>query len=430
MDSNIGEMIAADPRLWGFLVVVLSVFLIQGVRRVLTVVRPPAKRTLILGTSPLAEELVEAVKDRAKSRYAVVGIVAESRAADARSFPCPLLGYLEDLQRIVFEQQPKRIIVALAERRGRLPVHQLVEARVCRSIVVEDGDDVYERLTGKIAIDSLTPSSVIFSRDFRPSVLALAFARAVSVLAATVGLIGFAPVFGLIAVIIKLNSGGPVLFKQDRIGMAGRRFKLLKFRTMRPVGEKRSEWARDNGDRITRVGRWLRKFRLDELPQFINILRGEMNLVGPRPHPASNFELFALVSRNAPQCGGQIPYYSLRAMVRPGITGWAQVRYRYANDLDEEMEKLRYDLYYIKHLSVWLDIRILCETVKIVFLGCGSEDASAGTRAPSAAEEPAIRAGGESPRFAAVPDAAVQFPSRHGRGAARHDGRWPAKETG
>jgi lipopolysaccharide/colanic/teichoic acid biosynthesis glycosyltransferase len=133
-----------------------------------------------------------------------------------------------------------------------------------------------------------------------------------------------------------------------------------------------SEWAKDNGERITRVGRWLRKFRLDELPQFVNILRGDMNLVGPRPHPASNFELLVLVSRNAPACGEAIPYYTVRSMVRPGITGWAQVRYRYANDLEEEIEKLRYDLYYIKHLSVWLDLRILFDTVKIVLLGRGT----------------------------------------------------------
>jgi len=151
--------------------------------------------------------------------------------------------------------------------------------------------------------------------------------------------------------------------------MNGRRFKLIKFRTMHPVSQKTSEWAKDNSDRITRVGRWLRKFRLDELPQFVNILRCDMNLVGPRPHPASNFELLVLVSRNAPEHGEVIPYYSLRSLVRPGVTGWAQVRYGYANDLEEEIEKMRYDLYYIKHQSLWLDLRILFDTVKIVLAG-------------------------------------------------------------
>jgi len=133
-----------------------------------------------------------------------------------------------------------------------------------------------------------------------------------------------------------------------------------------------SEWAGDNAHRITRLGRWLRALRLDELPQFVNVLRGDMDVVGPRPHPGSNFSLFVTVLRNLPECGEEIPYYSLRSMVRPGITGWAQVRYRYANNLEEEIEKMRYDLYYIKHLSLWLDLRILFDTVKIVLFGRGS----------------------------------------------------------
>src|SRR6185503_5414293 len=140
-----------------------------------------------------------------------------------------------------------------------------------------------------------------------------------------------------------------------------RTFRLLKFRTMRPAGAATSEWARDNASRLTRVGVWLRRFRLDELPQLVNILRGDMNLVGPRPHPVSNFPLFVLAMRNTPDCGESIPYYALRSLVRPGITGWAQVRYRYANDLEEEIEKIRYDLYYVKHMSVWLDLRVLLE---------------------------------------------------------------------
>jgi lipopolysaccharide/colanic/teichoic acid biosynthesis glycosyltransferase len=176
---------------------------------------------------------------------------------------------------------------------------------------------------------------------------------------------------GLIAALIRLESDGPSLFVQERVGLAGRRFKLLKFRSMRDATGVHTEWAGDNVARITKVGRWIRKFRLDELPQFINVIRGDMNLVGPRPHPLSNRDLFILVSRNTPQCGEQIPYYSLRSSVRPGITGWAQVRYKYANGLDEEIEKLRYDLYYIKHYSPWLDLRILLETVKVMFLGRG-----------------------------------------------------------
>ena len=352
-----------------------------------------AKRTLILGTTPLARELVEAINSRAHSPYALLGVVRESKADEARFFPCPVLGTLEELKRIVVERQPERIIVALAERRRYLPVHQLVEARVGRGIVVENGDDVCERLTGKLAIDSLRPSSVIFSQDFQPSSFALTLARGISLLAAIVGLVVFAPVFGLIAMAIRLDSRGSVLFIQERIGLGGERFKMLKFRTMYPAQEPRSEWARDNGDRITRVGRWLRRYRLDELPQLINILRGDMNLVGPRPHPVSNYGLFTVVSRNMPECGEQIPYYSLRSMVHPGITGWAQVRYRYANDLDEEMEKLRYDLYYIKHHSVWLDLRVLLETIKTVLLGHGTEVPAGRAQIPQGREKPGLSGG-------------------------------------
>src|SRR5438477_5045198 len=148
---------------------------------------------------------------------------------------------------------------------------------------------------------------------------------------------------------------------------------LIKFRTMRPVTGQHSEWERDNSDRITRCGRWLRRFRLDELPQLINMLRGDMNLVGPRPHPMTNLELLVLTARNLSEVSGDaIPYYSLRCSVRPGITGWAQVRYQYANTLEEEMEKIRYDFYYLKHMSVWLDVRILVGTVRKVFSRRGS----------------------------------------------------------
>ena len=195
----------------------------------------------------------------------------------------------------------------------------------------------------------------------------LAIGRGLSLLASVVALVSLAPLLCLIALAIKLDSLGPVLFVHDRVGLRGQRFKLLKFRTMHPVTAETSEWVLDNSHRITRVGKWLRKFRLDELPQFVNIVCGEMNLVGPRPHPASNFELFK----------ERIPYYSLRSAVRPGITGWAQVRYGYANNLEEEIQKMRYDLYYIKHLSLRFDLRILFDTVKIVLFGRGSRAADA-----------------------------------------------------
>ena len=314
---------------------------------------PFIERALLLGAGPLADQLLNEL--RTLPHYIVMGVVDDT----------------EQLGKMVETAHPDRIIVALHDRRGRFPAHQLLESRM-RGAIVEDGVEAYERLTGKLAIESLTPSNLIFLKDFQKSRLAHATSRGISLLLAMVGLICFAPAFALIALAIKLDSSGPVFFVQERIGMGCRRFKLIKFRTMQPVQRPASEWEKDNGDRITRVGKWLRKFRLDELPQFVNVLRGDMNLVGPRPHPASNFELLVLVSRNAPECGLSIPYYFLRSSVRPGITGWAQVRYRYANDLEEEIEKLCYDLYYIKHQSLWLDLRILFDTVKIVLAGSRS----------------------------------------------------------
>jgi len=264
--------------------------------------------------------------------------------------------------------RPHRVIVALNTRRGRMPLKALLGLRL-RGILVEDGVELYEKLTGKVAIEELTPSSLIFSKGYRASRFDMTLARVLSLPLTALGLLVLAPLFALIALAIKLDSPGPVFFVQERVGRGGRLFRLIKFRTMRPARGSTSEWARDNSGRLTRVGRWLRRFRLDELPQFFNILKGDMCLVGPRPHPVSNVLLFAMVTRNVPECGEQIPYYALRSLVRPGLTGWAQVRYHYANDLEEEIEKMKYDLYYIKHRSAWLDARILLETLGVVVRG-------------------------------------------------------------
>jgi exopolysaccharide biosynthesis polyprenyl glycosylphosphotransferase len=326
--------------------------------------RPLIDRVLILGTSPLAYRIIAEIEAQPQFRYDVVGVADDpSRQAPPGR---PLLGPLDHLPKVIEAVRPDRIVVALAERRGRVPLAQLLEARM-RGIVVEDGVAVYEHLTKKLAIESLTPSSLIFAGEFRKSRLDLAVGRAISLLASVLGLVLTAPLLALIAVAIKLDSKGPVLFVQDRVGVGGRRFQLLKFRTMHPTDTETSEWVRDNSDRITRVGKWLRQFRLDELPQFVNIFRGDMNLVGPRPHPVTNLELFR----------GHIPYYALRLAVRPGVTGWAQIRYGYANNLEEETEKMRYDLYYIKHLSLWFDLRILFDTVKTVLFGRGSKTVDA-----------------------------------------------------
>src|SRR5262249_12637028 len=319
----------------------------------------------VFGRSPFSHRITAGTEAHPLLRSAVVGIVADPATAGEPPADYPLLGPLEHLGKIIDEVRPDTIIVALGEQRGRLPLTPLLEARA-RRILVEDGTTAYERLAGKLALESVRPSNLIFARDFCKSSLELTLARAASVLVSVVGLVATAPLFSLIALAIKLDSAGPILFVQDRVGLHGSHFKLLKFRTMHTAVET-SEWVCDNTHRITRLGKWLRTFRLDELPQFVNIIRGDMNLVGPRPHPVANFDLFS----------EKIPYYFLRLAVRPGVTGWAQVRYGYANSLEEEIEKMRYDLYYIKHLSLWFDLRIVFDTVKIVLFGRGSKSADA-----------------------------------------------------
>lgn len=341
--------------------------------------RGAARRVLILGDGPLAWQIGEAIEQQPHCGYVVVGVVADPTG----------------LPDIIEGRRPDHIVVAFADLRAGLPLSPLLESRT-RGVLVEDAAAMYERLTGKLALESLRPSSLIFAPDFQMPRTHLVLSRLLSLLVSIVGMILLAPVFALIGLLIKLDSRGTVFFVQERVGLFGRSFKLIKFRTMHPASRPCSEWQGDNHDRITRVGKRLRRFRLDELPQLVNVLRGDMNLVGPRPHPVTNLGLMTLVARNLSVSGMAIPYYSMRCQIRPGITGWAQVRYGYADSLEEEMEKIRYDFYYLKHMSFWLDLRILFETVRRVFSGDG---AAAARRAPSPARQPdagVIRLGGGS----------------------------------
>ena len=335
------------------------------------------ERILILGMTPLAEQLVREIDRRPGCRHIVVGVLDDVVPAPDHHAGHLFLGHLCRLQAVVDELRPHRIVVSLAERRGKAPMSALLDSYVSRGVIVEDVTEFYERSTGKLALESLTPMRVIASGKFRPSRFQRAFARILSLSTALIALVALSPLLALIAIAIKLDSPGPVLFAHQRVSAHGRPFTLLKFRTMQDGRARRSEWERDNRDHVTKVGKWLRRFRLDELPQFVNVLRGEMNLVGPRPHPVSNAELFTLVARNLNELTGTaMSCYALRLIVRPGLTGWAQVRYRYANNLDEEIEKLRYDLYYVKHMSPWLDLRILLETIGVLLRGHVAEDAA------------------------------------------------------
>lgn len=323
--------------------------------------QPFVENVLVLGRTELACAVIAELKKR--SRYRVLD-VADSDApnripTDRGSF----LTLADPFRK--GSVQPHRIVVALGERRGRVPTEALLQAKQ-KGIVIEDALDVYERLTGKLALDRLYPSHLIYSDELGRSPTQSAIQRVISVVLSAIGIVLTVPLLAAIALLVKLDSPGPVLFVQERSGKDGHQFLLLKFRTMHPDTTRASEWVRDNGDRITRVGRWLRKFRLDEIPQLFNVLLGDMNLIGPRPHPVSNSTLFM----------EHIPFYAFRSMVLPGITGWAQVRYGYANSLEEETEKMCYDLYYIKYASLWMDVQILLRTIKVVMLGQENKQAS------------------------------------------------------
>jgi exopolysaccharide biosynthesis polyprenyl glycosylphosphotransferase len=317
---------------------------------------PFAERVVVMGRSALAVDLAEQIRTRADVAMTFVGFVGDPTLAPQAG---PHLGSYRDIGEVVRRHRPNRIVVAMPDRRGNLPVAELLSCRF-RGVTIEDGTQAYERLSRRLAVESLTPSALIFGDGFRVSRFQQALQRALSIVVSALGLVGVGPFVAVVGALIKLESPGPVLFVQDRIGLRGHPFRVFKFRTMRPETPGADGiWGRDNESRVTRIGAFLRRYRLDEVPQFWNILRGDMNLVGPRPEMASNVATFAAV----------IPFYNLRHEARPGLTGWAQVKAGYSMSTEEVTQKLCYDLYYLKHRSLAFDLRILFDTVKFVLCG-------------------------------------------------------------
>ena len=274
-----------------------------------------------------------------------------------------VIGNYSNIIRLADEKKVDRIIVALEERRGNFPTKELLECRM-EGITVEDGISFIEYLTGKLLIDKIRPSSLIFSNGFNKSPVVQSLKTCSDLLLSLIFLVLFMPLMVCIAVAIKIDSPGPVFYRQERYGRNGKLFDLLKFRSMKNNAEKETGpvWAEENDKRITRIGKIIRKFRLDELPQIINVLKGEMSFIGPRPERPFFVE----------QLKKEIPYYDKRHIVKPGITGWAQTEYSYGATKEEAMEKLKYDLYYIKNMSLFFDLFIYFRTVKIVLFGEGA----------------------------------------------------------
>lgn len=323
-----------------------------------------ATSTLILGTGDLARKIAAEVSSRPEVGIRIVGFVSEDRTLVGKSIVNPtVLGEVADLGTIVDQERVSEVVVAMPEGRGRLPFTELLDLKL-KGLSIIEATSLYEKLTGKIAVESLRPSWLIFSEGFRKSPITHFYKRLFGILFSTFGLIVLMPVMALVALLIKLDSRGPVLFRQKRVGEGGKTFDLLKFRSMHVDAEAASGpvWAQKDDSRITHVGKFIRKVRLDELPQFINVLKGDMSFVGPRPE-RPHF---------VAQLGEKIPYYSQRHTVKPGITGWAQVRYHYGGSIGDTIEKLQYDLYYIKHMSIALDLLIIFQTIKIVLLRRGS----------------------------------------------------------
>jgi sugar transferase (PEP-CTERM system associated) len=321
------------------------------------------ERVLIVGTGYTAHFVAKEIGRQQDFAYRLVGFVDDGEGVE-RVRHDDVLGTATDLKAIVAKFQVDRIIVGLTDRRGRLPIAELLHAKMS-GVRVEDATTTYERLTGKILIDDLKPSWLIFSDGFRASRVTRFVKRMLDLSLSLIGFILAAPLMALTAAAIRLDSAGPILYSQERVGENGRVFTVYKFRSMRTDAERGGQpvWARDDDDRITRVGRFIRLTRLDELPQLWNVMAGSMSFVGPRPERPFFVE----------QLARDIPFYSQRHAVKPGVTGWAQVKYQYGSTVEDAMEKLRYDLYYIKHMSIVFDLTIVLDTVKVILFGKGAK---------------------------------------------------------
>ena len=325
----------------------------------------PRERLLLVGTSEAAVNLARELYQRVELGVEIVGFIDPDPARVGAPVLNPgVIGAIEDIPAIVRARSVDRVVVSLSDARGRLPMDKLLEMKL-EGVTFDHLASVYEQYTGKIAIDNLRPSWLIFSEGFRKSRLQNGLKRLTDVVCATIGLILALPIMLLVAVAVKFTSPGPVFYHQPRVGQRGRVFVVHKFRSMRQDAEKGTGavWATKQDNRVTAVGRFLRLTRLDELPQLWNVLRGDMSLVGPRPERP---EFVSSLTKD-------IPFYGQRHTVRPGLTGWAQVRYTYGASVEDALEKLQYDLFYIKNMSLSLDLFVIVKTVKTVLMRQGAQ---------------------------------------------------------
>jgi len=316
------------------------------------------RRVAILGTGPLAQKMAAVVSTG--YGHILLGYVKPDNE-DTDIAPELIIGKSSEILELIKKDQVHKLVVALKEQRGKLPGQEILHCKFC-GIKVLDAPTFYEELTGKLLIENIRPSWFFFNDSFNITFSKKFCKRVLDLICSIIGLIIALPLIPLIVLLVKADSRGPVFFRQVRVGEMGRHFVLYKFRTMVQDAEKAGAiWAKKDDPRVTRVGGFLRKSRLDEIPQLFNILKGDMSIIGPRPERPEFIEGLSKV----------IPFYSERHFIKPGLTGWAQIRYPYGASVEDAIEKLRYDLYYIKNFSFYLDAIILLETIKVMLFQRG-----------------------------------------------------------
>lgn len=316
-------------------------------------------RAVVIGDSELASQVAELMKEDYRG-HNFVGFVTNGDTPGV--VEGPVVGDIDHIEEIVRQHSVNMIVVALAERRGALPVRKLLKCKL-KGTIITDSISYIEKVTGKLMLEHMSPSWFVFSDGARMTPTVRIVRRLIDIALSTVGILVALPIMPLVALAVKLDSPGPVIFKQLRVGEGDKNFHIYKFRTMRQNAESKTGavWSTVGDPRITRIGKFLRKTRLDELPQLFNVMKGDMSFVGPRPERPE----FVTVLEQ------QVPYYGNRHYIKPGVTGWAQVRYPYGASVEDALAKLRYDLYYIKNYSVAMDLAIVLDTVRVVLFGRG-----------------------------------------------------------
>ena len=322
------------------------------------------EKILVVGTGQTALDTAEAVWERRDAGYRIVGFVSENGAKPREKLGrSEILGRAADIEKVIRNENIDRVVIAVRERRGAFPSDALLKMSLAGDVSIEECTSFFERITGKVHVDMLRPSWLIFAGRRRDSPVKMALRESVHRILAFAGLVLSLPIAAITALLIKLDSRGPVFYMQERVGKNGQVFSVIKFRSMKVDAEEEGKplWAATNDERTTRIGKLIRKLRIDEIPQFWNILRGDMNFVGPRPERPHFVK----------QLATEIPYFEHRHLVAPGLTGWAQIKYPYGASVSDAIQKLQYDLYYIKNQSLTLDMVIVFETVKTVLFGKG-----------------------------------------------------------